>query len=394
MKFKRRSVFVILVTVSLLSGLIFFPWISYVTASLPSSSIASWSTTTDDSPKIPPGHSSPKKKRNLSRVLTAPFRAIARIFGSGKGNQATSTTAAAGTATGNNVDAATHTRVTTTTHPARGVPALPGQQTVLPAVASRGTPTAIPIPADNVAALATEGETIIAPVPASTPVTEYRAPVAWKPLIDGISSDHLAQGRALLEGGHVDEAIAELSIAAGVGSNLLEANDLLGRAYSRRGWHQQAIECYERALVAAPKDPLMLAGLGHSLYLNNNQPLALKRLKQAAKRLPNDPSIQNNIGLVQTHLGKFDDAYKSFARAGGEFNARVRVAQILESVGRDKDAVKHIEAALRLQPNAPVALQRLAVLYQRTNRRDEAEAVRRTLAKPAEKNAAVTGGGG
>ncbi|MBA3711043.1 MAG: tetratricopeptide repeat protein [Pyrinomonadaceae bacterium] len=251
----------------------------------------------------------------------------------------------------------------------------------------------MPVPADDVAALATGSETIIAPVPASTPATEYRAPVAWKPVIDGISSDHLAQGRALLESGYVDEAIAELSIAAGIGSNLLEANDLLGRAYSRRGWHKQAMECYERALVAVPNDPLMLAGLGYSLYLNNNQPLALKRLKQAAKRLPNDPSIQNNIGLVQTRLGKFDDAYKSFARAGGEFNARVRVAQILESVGRDKEAVKHFEAALRLQPNAPIALQRLAILYQRTNRRDEAEAVRRTLAKPAEKNAAVTGGG-
>ncbi len=367
LKLRRRSVFLILVAVSLLSGLIIFPWNSHSTASLLSRSIASLSTTTDDSPK---------KRKILSRVLTAPFRAVGRIFGGGKSNKATSTAAVA---PGNRVDAATHSRATRV----RGVPALPEQQTA-----------AVPIPADDVAALATTGETIIAPNPASTPVTEYRAPVAWKPLIDGISSDHLAQGRALLEGGHVDEAIAELSIAAGVGSNLLEANDLLGRAYSRRGWHQQAIECYERALVAAPKDPLMLAGLGHSLYLNNNQPLALKRLKQAAKRLPNDPSIQNNIGLVQTHLGKFDDAYKSFARAGGEFNARVRVAQILESVGRDKDAVKHFEAALRLQPNAPVALQRLAVLYQRTNRRDEAEAVRRTLAKPAEKNAAVTGGGG
>jgi len=385
LKLKRRNVFLILVVVSLLSGLIIFPWISYGTASLLSSSIASLSTTTDDSPKIPSGNSSPKKRESLSRVLSAPFRAVARIFGGGKSKKATST---AGPAPGDSVDAATHPRVT----PARGVPALQEQHTVLPA-APRGTQTAVPVPADDVAALATGSETIIAPVPASTPATEYRAPVAWKPVIDGISSDHLAQGRALLESGYVDEAIAELSIAAGIGSNLLEANDLLGRAYSRRGWHKQAMECYERALVAVPNDPLMLAGLGYSLYLNNNQPLALKRLKQAAKRLPNDPSIQNNIGLVQTRLGKFDDAYKSFARAGGEFNARVRIAQILESVGRDKEAVKHFEAALRLQPNAPIALQRLAILYQRTNRRDEAEAVRRTLAKPAEKNAAVTGGG-
>ena len=61
------------------------------------------------------------------------------------------------------------------------------------------------------------------------------------PVIEGVAPDHLSQGRALLQHGYLNEAIAELSVASTIGPDLIEANNLLGLAYDKRGWHRQAI---------------------------------------------------------------------------------------------------------------------------------------------------------
>jgi Flp pilus assembly protein TadD len=216
----------------------------------------------------------------------------------------------------------------------------------------------------------------------------------WIPTIEGIPRDSLSQGRALLQHGYLNEAIAELSIAATVGPNLVESNNLLGLAYDRRGWHRMAIECYERARSLAPKDAAVLANLGYSLYLDNDYSAALKRLKQAERLMPGVPVIANNIGVVQARRGQFDEAFKSFARASGDYDAHLKMAGIFEMVKRDKDAIKHYEAALRIQPDASAVLEHLAALYDRTGRKTEAEAARRTLGQPKNPQKTTTGGGG
>ncbi|HEX8475345.1 MAG TPA: tetratricopeptide repeat protein [Pyrinomonadaceae bacterium] len=215
-------------------------------------------------------------------------------------------------------------------------------------------------------------------------------PAVWKPVIEGVPRDNLSQGRALLRHGYVNEAIAELSIAATVGPELIEANTLLGVAHDHIGQHRQAQEYYERALSVAPYNAELLYNFGHSLYLVGDFNGAMKRLKVAARVSPNDPRIPYSTGLVQVRLGRYDDAFKSLARVGGDFAARIKMASMLEDANRAKDAIKQYEAALRLEPTAPIALERLAALYQRTGRRNEAEAVRRNTVKPPAKP--VTGG--
>ena len=217
---------------------------------------------------------------------------------------------------------------------------------------------------------------------------------AWVPFVEGIPKDHLSQGRALLRQGYLNEAIAELSVASTVGPDLIEANNLLGLAYDKRGWHRQAVEAYERALALAPNDPQVLNNLGYSLYLDDQFVAALKRLKQAARYAPGAPAVHNNLGLVEARLGKYDDAFKSFVRAGGEYDARLHMAQLLKSVGRDRDAIRHYEAALRIQPDAAAVLEHLAELYERTGRPKDAEAARRTLSTTPNKQRTATGGGG
>jgi tetratricopeptide (TPR) repeat protein len=64
----------------------------------------------------------------------------------------------------------------------------------------------------------------------------------------------------------------------------------------------------------------------------------------------------------------------------------VRTAALLEAAGRDRDAIKHYEAARKLNPNSTDVLRRLITLYNRTGQRDKAEAAERSLDKPKGKS--------
>ncbi|HEV2707929.1 MAG TPA: tetratricopeptide repeat protein [Pyrinomonadaceae bacterium] len=208
----------------------------------------------------------------------------------------------------------------------------------------------------------------------------------------GSAQDSLARGRAALEAGQLNEAIAELSRAASMDAKLAQAHSLLAVAYDRKGLHERARESYERAIDLNERDAQALNNLGYSLYLNGNYRAAVDRLKRAARLAPSDTRILNNLALAQCRLGKYDDALKSFTRAGGEFNGRMNVAALLERAGRDEDAIRHYEQARRLQPEATGVLRRLADLYARTGQSAQAEDARRALDALDARDALAAGG--
>lgn len=199
----------------------------------------------------------------------------------------------------------------------------------------------------------------------------------------GTAREHLVTGRALLSTNRISEAITELTTAASLDSHLSEAQNLLGIAYDRKGMPERAREAYERAMKETPEDAETLNNLGFSLYQNGNYRAAVDRLKRAIKLAPTDTRILNNLGLAQARLGKYDDAYKNFARAGGELTGRLNTAAMLERAGRDDEAIKYYEGARSLQPNSSLTLRRLADLYQRAGKPDQAQATRRALGELA-----------
>jgi Flp pilus assembly protein TadD len=181
-----------------------------------------------------------------------------------------------------------------------------------------------------------------------------------------------------------------LSVAAATGTNLVEANNLLGLAYDHRGQHGRAQEFYQRALTLAPRDAHVISNLGFSLYMDDRYKDALAKLKLAVRLDPSSPEIYNNLGFVYGRLRKYDDAFRSFTQAGGDLYARVRTASLLEAAGRDRDAIKHYEAARKLAPDSADVLRRLIILYNRTGQRDKAEAAERSLEKPKDKTTTST----
>jgi tetratricopeptide (TPR) repeat protein len=211
-------------------------------------------------------------------------------------------------------------------------------------------------------------------------VDDSRTPTEAKPSASGTAREHLSQGRTFLSTGRINEAISELSLAASLDPRLSEAHSLLGLAYDRKGLHDRAKDSYDRAIKNDPEDAQTLNNLGFSLYQNGNYRAAVDKLKRAAHLAPTDERILNNLALAQIRLGKADDAYRNFARAGGELNGRLNTAAMLERLGRQDEAIKHYEAARRAQPNSTTALRRLADLYRQTGRSGEAQAAQSALA--------------
>jgi Flp pilus assembly protein TadD len=196
----------------------------------------------------------------------------------------------------------------------------------------------------------------------------------------GDARDYLERGRAMLEDGRLNEAIAELSRATSLDPKLTQAHSLLAVAYDRKGLHDRAEDSYRRAMDVNDRDPQALNNLGYSLYLSGNYRAAVDRLKKAARLAPSDSRILNNLALAQVRLGKYDDAYRNFARADGDFNGHANLAALLIRSGREDKAVEHLEAAHKLQPESQNVLRQLAELYERTGRADRAADARQTLA--------------
>jgi type IV pilus assembly protein PilF len=190
--------------------------------------------------------------------------------------------------------------------------------------------------------------------------------------------DHLERGRALLDAGELNEAITELSRAASLDPKLSQAHSLLAVAYDRKGLKDRARESFERAADGS-HDPQALNNVGYWLYENGNYRAAVEKLKRAVKYAPEDERILNNLALAEARLGKFDDAYRDFARARGDYEGHLNTAALAERTGRDAAAIEHYEAAKKLQPNSEVALRHLADLYVHNGQTDNAARARQEL---------------
>jgi Tfp pilus assembly protein PilF len=208
----------------------------------------------------------------------------------------------------------------------------------------------------------------------STPVDKIKDATIAQPNSRANPSDdaacHLEQGRTLLNNGNLNEAIEELSTAASMDPGLADAHNLLGIAYDRKGLSEFARRAFEEAVKLDGANAQILNNLGYLLYQNGDYSGAADRLKKAVKLAPHDPRILNNLALAQSQMGKFKDAYKNFARAGGEVTGRLNVANQLEMAGRSEEALKHYEAAkLKAQQSISLGAQEITVAIEVQNGR-------------------------
>ena len=164
------------------------------------------------------------------------------------------------------------------------------------------------------------------PAPAEQQKDSPEATLAVSPL-----SVNITEGRAFINTGNFEGAIAKLSSAASLDSHNAEVQNLLGVAFEGKGMRQRALDSFENAVKLSKNNAQYLNNYGFLLYLKGDLEAATKYLKRATKFAPNDARIWNNLGLTQCKREKFDDAYVSFARAVGEFNGHLNVAAQLSN---------------------------------------------------------------
>ena len=192
-------------------------------------------------------------------------------------------------------------------------------------------------------------------------------------LNQSLAREHLARGRELFSQNDINGAINSLSMAVSLDKRLWDAHNLLGIAYEMKGLRSKALESLEMALKADKDQPEHLNDFGYILIKNGEYSRAVKYLKRAVKAQPDNQRFNNNLGLALVQIGKIDEAYKAFEKAMGEFDGRMNIATRLLRLGYDKEAIKHLERCRAMQPNSLDILYRLSVLYARNGQTTEAE---------------------
>ena len=221
--------------------------------------------------------------------------------------------------------------------------------------------------------------------PTAAPTSDGAAPAPVAPdPTSTLDSDqalariYLEDGRKAFNNKDVNGAIANLTHAVSLDAKLYDAHNLLGIAYEAKGLRTLALESLEASLKGDHDQPEHLNDYGYLLMKNGDHERAIKYLKRAVKAKP-DERFLNNLALAQVELGKFDDAYKNFERAVGEFQGRVNIAIRLKRLGWDKKAIEHLEKARLLQPENMNVLADLVVLYNRTGKTEEAAETNKAL---------------
>lgn len=179
--------------------------------------------------------------------------------------------------------------------------------------------------------------------------------------------DHLERGRFLLNSENLNDAIFELSLAIAMDRKLAEAHSLLGVAYGRKGFSELAHKSLETAVKLDKKNEQILNNLGYLLFTEGDYKGSEEYLKKASRLAPRDPRILNNLASAQSKLGKFDEAYENFARAGGEVNGRVNIANQLALANRSEEALKQFQAARLTAEEADDRAQEIEVVIEIRN---------------------------
>jgi putative PEP-CTERM system TPR-repeat lipoprotein len=233
---------------------------------------------------------------------------------------------------------------------------------------------------------------------------------------------------ALTEGRPAD-TIAALANLAASGKADAETLDLLGRAYAAIGNSAQALSAFEQAVKLAPNDAALRLRLGETLLRTGHPADAIAELEQSLQRAPslpagealikiqmgsgrwqdavataaklqkaqpNDPAVDNLIGLIKLAQFDLDGARADFVQITKKYPdflaARLNLARVAELQGKPREAEQILGEVLKKQPGNGVALTRLVDLLLKSGQTDRALAAAEHAHAAAPTDKGITAG--
>ena len=125
-------------------------------------------------------------------------------------------------------------------------------------------------------------------------------------------------------------------------------------AVRQRRW-QQALTCFQTALVGLPREARIYNGLGDTHLALADRGRALACYKEAARLAGHNPDYTAKVASLQERLGLLPDAAATYLLTG----------DLLWRAGRHEQAQANWEQTARLRPDLPAIHERLAMGDQR-----------------------------
>jgi tetratricopeptide (TPR) repeat protein len=154
-----------------------------------------------------------------------------------------------------------------------------------------------------------------------------------------------------------------------------KAFHVLGMALERMGHLHKALVTYERAFELDPEDPELLINLGLTAWNLKLTEGAARMFQLYIAACPDSPLGYNNLGSVQSDMGRPDIAIEILRNAinklPGEAILWNSLATVLAEEGKAEESVIFYHEAARLEPNFARAYHNLGYAYQHLSQCDK-----------------------
>jgi tetratricopeptide (TPR) repeat protein len=148
-----------------------------------------------------------------------------------------------------------------------------------------------------------------------------------------------------------------------------EIHELMAEAYRIQGDHRQSVNEWEEALKLAPGDRHLQKGLARSLWLDREYRAGQPRLEELVRLEPKSSEVNYLYGDTVLELGEPEKAVsfleKAVRQSPGLLEAHASLARAYLRLGRVKQAIPHLKAALGIDETGSFYYQ-LARAYEKT----------------------------
>ncbi|MBP1748761.1 MAG: repeat-containing protein [Deltaproteobacteria bacterium] len=164
------------------------------------------------------------------------------------------------------------------------------------------------------------------------------------------SGAHEGLGQALFQMKKFDKAESSFQRSIALNPKLWKAHNYLGNIYDYRGQYQNAEDEYFLAISCNPGEGLLYHNLGVSYFLAEKYEDAVGALCRAIERGWREPKTYNALGLALWKLGRHDEAFEEFKKAGDIGKAYNNVGVLYLADGRYDEAIRSFEMAVESSP--------------------------------------------
>jgi tetratricopeptide (TPR) repeat protein len=159
-----------------------------------------------------------------------------------------------------------------------------------------------------------------------------------------------------------------------------EMHQVMARELARQNQNAEAIANYRAAIKLNPRLPGLHTELGDLLFNSNDmtqQAEAETEFRAALALNPNDERAELELGMAEARKGDVKAAYAAYSRAlelnPDDGDACTELAMTLMTMNQPEKAQQMFERAVQIDPTNDVAHYRLATLYRKAGKIDEAK---------------------